>query len=79
MMNVFYNKAGIGDTLLISIKPVDTDNFTYEKNGEVVRIINGDNETAGFNIFHASEHFSFASEKGSVILTPELVDNLNDF
>src|SRR5690606_39296845 len=59
------NKEGIGDTLLITLSIDEVVNKTFEKNGDVVRIINEDNnETVGFNIFNASTYFNVSNENG---------------
>ncbi len=78
-MNIFYNKEGVGDIFLISLKPVNHANFTYEKKDDVVKIVNSETgETAGFNLFNASNYVSFTVTKGLVDLTVELVAKLNE-
>ncbi|MED4852795.1 DUF4479 domain-containing protein [Caldifermentibacillus hisashii] len=78
-MNIFYNKEGVGDIFLISLKPVNQANFTYEKKDDVVKIVNSETgETAGFNLFNASNYVSFTVTKGIVDLTEELVAKLNE-
>lgn len=78
-MNIFYNKEGVGDIFLISLKPVNQANFTYEKKDDVVKIVNSETgETAGFNLFNASNYVSFTVTKGLVDLTEELVAKLNE-
>lgn len=78
-MNIFYNKEGVGDLFLISLKPVNQANFTYEKKDDVVKIVNSETgETAGFNLFNASNYVSFTVTKGLVDLTEELVAKLNE-
>ncbi|WP_033828127.1 YtpR family tRNA-binding protein [Bacillus andreraoultii] len=78
-MNIFYNKEGIGDTMLISFKPVNNENFTYEKNEDVVKIICSETkETVGYNLFNASKYVTFTTERGQVQLTEELVNSLNN-
>ncbi|AWI13187.1 tRNA-binding protein [Caldibacillus thermoamylovorans] len=78
-MNIFYNKEGVGDIFLISLNPVNQANFTYEKKDDVVKIVNSETgETAGFNLFNASNYVSFTVTKGLVDLTEELVAKLNE-
>lgn len=78
-MNIFYNKEGVGDIFLISLQPVNQVNFTYEKKDDVVKIVNSETgETAGFNLFNASNYVSFTVTKGLVDLTEELVAKLNE-
>lgn len=74
-MNVFYNREGVGDTLLISTN--DVANKTFEKKGDVARIYNEQtNETGGFNIFNA-QAYVHVEGKGQVELTVELVEKIN--
>lgn len=76
-MNVFYNKKGIGDVLIVLIQDIDRENRTHERKGDVVRILDKKSkETAGYNIFNVSKHHPFDAE-GSVELTEETVDFIN--
>lgn len=78
VVNVFYNKEGIGDTLIVTIKDFDLEKRTYDRKGDVAKIFNKEtNEVAGFNIFHASKYVEI-KENGLVTLTEELVAKLND-
>lgn len=77
-MNVFYNREGIGDTLIVSLKDISAANRVFEKKGDVARIFDSEsNETAGYNIFNASKYVTI-NETGSVTLTNELVDQINN-
>jgi tRNA-binding protein len=76
-VNVFYNREGIGDTLIISLQDIDLDNRTFERKGDAVRIYDSEsNVTAGYNIFNASVYMKI-TETGTVTLTQELVDEIN--
>lgn len=79
-MNVFYNKEGVGDTLIISLKPIDYDKMKYEKRGELVRIYNEEsNETYGYNLFHATKYFDVkASNRAVIDLDPVFLRKVND-
>lgn len=78
MMNVFYNREGIGDTLIIKVKDFDEKNRTFERKGDAVRIFDKkSNVTGGFNLFNASSYVE-VDAKGPVELTQELLDKLND-
>ncbi|MGC4376059.1 DUF4479 domain-containing protein [Fictibacillus sp. Mic-4] len=56
-MNIYYNKDGIGDTLLIQLKAIELDDRATEQKGDVVRIFHKEtNETVGYNIFHVSNY-----------------------
>ncbi|MEK4217749.1 MULTISPECIES: YtpR family tRNA-binding protein [Bacillus] len=77
-MNAFYNKEGVGDTLLISLKDVTREQIGYEKHGDVVKIFNGEtNETTGFNIFNASSYLTI-NENGPVALSETFVQDVNE-
>ncbi|MGL5295631.1 MAG: YtpR family tRNA-binding protein [Culicoidibacterales bacterium] len=53
-MNIIYNQAGIGDVLLVNFDRV-SDNFTYERRGDVAQIIDEAGVIVGYNIFNASQ------------------------
>jgi tRNA-binding protein len=76
-MNVFYNREGIGDTLLVSLKPINPEQRAFEKKGDVARIFNEETgETVGFNIFNASNYHEFKGN-GLVELNKEMVSVIN--
>jgi tRNA-binding protein len=78
IVNVFYNKEGIGDTLIVKLKDGDIEQRTFEKKGDVVKIMNKEtNEVVGYNIFNASTYVT-VEETGLVTLTEEFVATLND-
>ncbi|MBB5324455.1 tRNA-binding protein [Anoxybacillus tepidamans] len=77
-MNVFYNRDGIGDVLLVSLKPIDPEKRTFERKGDVVRIFDETtNETAGYNIFNISQYDAVIGT-GTVEANDELVGVIND-
>lgn len=78
-MNVFYNREGVGDTLLIAVGFNQPEEVTYEKKGDVVKIIDEKSkEVVGFNIFNASTYFSNLDQaKGNVALTEDLLKQIN--
>ncbi|AST92889.1 YtpR family tRNA-binding protein [Sutcliffiella cohnii] len=77
-MNVFYNKDGIGDTLIIYLKDINIENRIAEVKGNVAKIVDKEtNEIAGYNIFQVSSYMNVQSENGVVTLTEELVSNIN--
>jgi tRNA-binding protein len=78
VVNVFYNKEGIGDTLIVQLKDGNIEQRTFEKKGDVAKIMNKEtNEVAGYNIFNASTYVT-VEETGLVTLTEEFVATLND-
>ncbi|NNU90532.1 YtpR family tRNA-binding protein [Anoxybacillus sp. CHMUD] len=82
-MNVFYNREGIGDTLLITLKVVDPqvrafEVRAFEKKGDVVRIYDEQtSETVGYNIFRASTYSTFEGN-GVVELNEQVIATIND-
>jgi len=77
-VNIFYNREGIGDTLLITLKQIPTEDRQVERKGNVARIFSSNtNETVAFNIFEASTYFDI-QEQGIVTLTEELVNLVNE-
>jgi len=77
-MNVFYNKEGIGDTLLINLQPVDYSVMATDRKGDVVRIYHAETGiTFGYNIFEASKYFPLEGQNGPVTLNEALVQKIN--
>ncbi|WP_078414068.1 YtpR family tRNA-binding protein [Priestia abyssalis] len=77
-MNIFYNKEGIGDTLIITLKDIEPEKRTFEKKGDIARIFDEDkNETAGYNVFDASKYVPITGN-GPVDITEELIQKLNE-
>ncbi|WJP99854.1 DUF4479 domain-containing protein [Geobacillus stearothermophilus] len=77
-MNVFYNREGIGDVLLVSLKPIPAEERAFVKRGDVVRIFSErSGETVGYNIFSASSYHPF-SGSGPLDVDKELVGVIND-
>lgn len=77
-MNVFYNREGIGDVLLVSLKPIPAEERAFVKRGDVVRIFSErSGETVGYNIFSASAYHPF-SGNGPLDVDEELVGVIND-
>ncbi|MBS4761381.1 DUF4479 and tRNA-binding domain-containing protein [Carnobacteriaceae bacterium zg-ZUI252] len=76
MFLAFYNKAHVGDTLLL-LKKETTENVSSESKGDVTRVFNTKtNETLAYNIFNASSYVSFEKD-GQQFLTQEAVDAIN--
>ncbi|WP_017726540.1 YtpR family tRNA-binding protein [Halalkalibacterium ligniniphilum] len=56
-MNVFYNRQGIGDTLILALGDVSQEDRSFEKKGDVVRIYDQKTrQTVGYNLFNASTY-----------------------
>ncbi|MBS4770394.1 DUF4479 and tRNA-binding domain-containing protein [Carnobacteriaceae bacterium zg-ZUI240] len=76
MFLAFYNKAHVGDTLLL-LKKETTENVSSESKGDMTRVFNTKtNETLAYNIFNASSYVSFEKD-GQQFLTQEAVDAIN--
>lgn len=76
-MNVFYNREGIGDVLIISLDEFDEKNRTFDKKGDAVRIFDKkSNVTGGFNLFNASSYVDVGVQ-GQVELSEELIAKIN--
>ncbi|GAA0484585.1 DUF4479 family protein [Salinibacillus aidingensis] len=76
-MQIFYNKQGIGDVLMISFKPAGL-NHQFSKHGDVVKIYQQEtSEVLGYNIFQASQYITI-DEQGSLSVTQEWVDQIHE-
>lgn len=72
-----YNKAGIGDVLLIMTKNSTAKDQDFERKGNIARIFNKiTKETVGYNFFAISDSIQIAGN-GSILLTNQQVNNLN--
>ncbi|WP_088043150.1 YtpR family tRNA-binding protein [Bacillus sp. EAC] len=77
-MNIFYNREGIGDTLLITLKQVPSEDRRVERKGNVARVFSVvTNETVAFNIFEASTYVD-VQEQGVVTITEHIVNTVNE-
>ncbi|TDL34281.1 DUF4479 domain-containing protein [Jeotgalibacillus sp. S-D1] len=76
-MNVFYNRNGIGDVLLITLESVPSDQRTFERKEDVAKIMNSETGKAvGYNLFNASSHFP-ADQNGAVEMNDEKLSVIN--
>ncbi len=76
-MNIFYNKEGIGDTLIVQLGGEKIEHPEITVHQDVVRIANpSSNETLGYNIANASTHFELA-DHGLVKADADLINDLN--
>lgn len=75
-MNVFYNREGIGDVLMILLKEGERHHQTVERIGDVAVVKSADGEVNGYNLFQASEYFDVTNWHGPVDLTEELVETI---
>ncbi len=75
-MNVFYNREGIGDVLMVLLKEGERHHQSVERVRDVAIIKSVDGEVNGYNLFEASQHFDVSEWNGPVDLTAELVEQL---
>jgi tRNA-binding protein len=76
-MILYYNKQGIGDTLICYLK--DGTGETFERRSDVARIFDSESgETLGYNFFNASEWLSTIQDSGRIIPDGVLLNRLND-
>jgi tRNA-binding protein len=78
IMNVFYNREGVGDTLIISLTPSFEGEKGFEKKGNATRIFNDESgETLGYNLFEASTYLNI-SENGQVTMDDDRLQKINN-
>ncbi|MFC7393596.1 YtpR family tRNA-binding protein [Scopulibacillus cellulosilyticus] len=77
-MNIFYNREGVGDTLMIQMSSQDAEVRGVEKKGDMARIFDAESEkTLGYNLFNASKYLNIESENGAVAVNSGFVDHFN--
>lgn len=75
-MNVAYNKAHVGDVLLVQLATEAIVKTELEKKGDVVVLKEASTgEIKAFNLFNASKYIEL-DEQGIVEVTPELVEKI---
>lgn len=75
-MNVFMNKRGVGDVLLVQLTTDRPEQTTNEMKNDVTMIYDAETkQPVACNIFNAT-HYMGELEDGSVEVTPELVENI---
>ncbi|MCA0992380.1 YtpR family tRNA-binding protein [Pseudalkalibacillus hwajinpoensis] len=76
-MNMFYNKEGVGDTLIVTLGSTEREDKAVERNDNVARIYSKEtNQTIGYNVFHFSSIHELSSN-GVVDENEELVTAVN--
>ncbi|WED56282.1 MULTISPECIES: YtpR family tRNA-binding protein [Exiguobacterium] len=75
-MNVFYNREGIGDVLMVLLKEGERHHQSVERTGDVAIVKSADGKVNGYNLFQASQHVDVTGWNGPVKLTVELVEQL---
>ncbi len=73
-MNVFYNKQGVGDVLLVQLTTEKPEKIHTEQFGDVTLIKDAQQDIVGFNLFQASTYTEVAEDQAE--LTETLVTAL---
>lgn len=75
-MNVFYNRDGVGDVLLLQLTPEKIEKVVTETKGDVTLVKDAKSEeVVAINIFGFSKYAEIQA-KGNVDLTEDLVDKI---
>lgn len=76
-MDIFYNKEGIGDVLIIPLKQGNRETTAFDKYGDVAKIYDIEtNQVTGYNIFNSSKYLELADGKHE--LTESLLASVNE-
>ncbi|ANU11442.1 phenylalanyl-tRNA synthetase subunit beta [Planococcus antarcticus DSM 14505] len=76
-MNVFYNKQGIGDVLLVQLQTETPEKIYPEQSGDVTLIKDETGKIVGFNLFNATSYAELP-ESEQVELSEGLVTSLQN-
>lgn len=76
-MDVFYNRNGAADVLILPIKDGGRYQIKHETFGDITKITDDAGGVLGYNIFHASQHFSL-EEQGKITLTETMLKQLKE-
>ncbi|MDN7240203.1 DUF4479 domain-containing protein [Planococcus sp. N028] len=76
-MNIFYNKNGIGDVLLVQLQMETPEKIQTETSGDITLIKDGEGQISGFNLFNASSYIDFPETQG-VDVSEELITALQN-
>ncbi len=74
-MNLFYNKNGVGDVLMVTIDPV-TEGLVYEYENDIT-IIKSESNVVGFNIFNASKYVQLEGN-GNIKVQEKHINSIQD-
>lgn len=75
-MNFYYNKSGVGDTLIIDFLKQDVQDKNVNKHGDIAVMTSEDGTILGINIFNVSRYISI-SGKGKIRLDERRIEKLN--
>ncbi|WP_239733475.1 YtpR family tRNA-binding protein [Mammaliicoccus sp. E-M22] len=74
-MNLFYNKNGVGDVLMVTIDPA-TENLEYAYQNDIT-IIKSESNIVGFNIFNASKYVQLEGS-GNIKIQEKHISSIQD-
>lgn len=74
-MNLFYNKNGVGDVLMVTIDSV-TEGLVYEYENDIT-IIKSESNVVGFNIFNASKYVQLEGN-GNIKVQEKHINSIQD-
>ncbi|MBO3062232.1 YtpR family tRNA-binding protein [Mammaliicoccus fleurettii] len=74
-MNLFYNKNGVGDVLMVTIDPA-TENLEYAYQNDIT-IIKSESNIVGFNIFNASKYVQIEGS-GNIKIQEKHISSIQD-
>ncbi|WP_019414967.1 YtpR family tRNA-binding protein [Paenisporosarcina sp. TG20] len=75
-MNIFYNKKGVGDVLLVQLTPNKFEDITTESKGDITLVKDSNSaEVVALNVFNASKYLEIQGE-GPVEITIEVISSL---
>lgn len=74
-MNLFYNKNGVGDVLMVTIDPA-TENLEYAYQNDIT-IIKSESDIVGFNIFNASKYVQIEGS-GNIKIQEKHISSIQD-
>ena len=74
-MNLFYNKNGVGDVLMVTIDPV-TEGLVYEYENDIT-IIKSESNVVGFSIFNASKYVQLEGN-GNIKVQEKHINSIQD-
>ena len=76
-MNMFYNKEGVGDTLIVTLGSTEREDKAVERTNNIARIYSKEsNETIGYNLFQFSSVFEVTAT-GVVQESEDLIAAVN--
>ncbi|GGH88132.1 tRNA-binding protein [Pullulanibacillus pueri] len=76
-MNIYYNKAGIGDVLIIDYLKEATEVESFDHGKGITKITDLEGEVVGYNLFNASQYFDL-NDTGKIKTDQAFIQRLND-